>query len=674
MSEGQVAEPILARGLAFYQSADFVAAADTFATILQASPDDEDALRLHGLALLRAGRHAEALRYLARAVAVAPQSALAHLHHGVALLESGFAVRAAARLRRAVTLDPASAAGWINFSSALLAAGQSEAARAAARRALALAPGHPDALHALARGHAALGELEQARLTFVTLLNRDPERLEAWIDLGLVHARAGHARWAREAMQRAAALDPLDGRAAANLAAFGLVTGGIAESLQALRDILSRDPGCVAARLNLANALLLEREAQEALEVLAGPPPPGREGRHWLAHRALALMLAGQAAAAAAALDAITPPYGDAGILIISRRMHLAQLTGDAAAREEFAARLAALVEDDAASLFEHRVVAAFDLARLRLNLGDRDAAFGHWRDGHRLMQRAQPFSRSQVLEFFQASMEVFDAAGLRRLSSGAADPAPVFIIGLPRSGTTLTEQVLAAHREIYGAGERKAVHELISRLTGSPLHAASVRALGALDADTMAREAKAFLAALHQEASGAEAPGAEAPGARYVVDKMPGNAVHLGFIAALLPGAKFILTRRELRDVGLSIFEHRFFGYHPYAHDLADLGFYMRAHETLMAHWRGLLGDRLVEVALSDWVEDFAGTLRRLEAFLQVPHDPACVAFHESRRRVRTASAAQVRQPINRRGIDRWQAFAARLEPMIAELERSTG
>jgi tetratricopeptide (TPR) repeat protein len=653
----------LSSGLAHYQRADFVAAAEIFASMLHVGPDDEDALRLRGLSLLRAGLHADALQCLARAVAVAPQSALAHLHHGVALLELGCCVRAAARLRRAVTLDPASPAGWINFSSALLAIGQNEAARAAARRALALSPGDPDALHALARGHAALGDLEPARLTFVTLLQRDPNRLDAWIDLGLVHARAGNLRWAREAMQRAVDLNPRDGRAAANLAAFGLVTGGVTESLQALRDILARDPGCVPAQLNLANALLLEREPQEALEVLAGPPPPEREGRHWLAHRALALMLTGQARAAAAALDAIQPPYGDAGILVINRRMHLAQLTGDAAAREDFAAQLAALVEDDAASLFEHRVVAAFDLARLRLHLGDRAAAFGHWRDGHRLMQRAQPFSRDQVLDFFQASVEVFDAAGLHRLSSGAADPAPVFIIGLPRSGTTLTEQVLAAHAEIHGAGERKAIHELISRLTGSPLHASSVVKLGALDAAAMTREAAAYLAELHEEA----------PAARYVVDKMPGNAVHLGFIAALLPGAKFILTRRDLRDTGLSIFEHRFFGYHPYAHDLADLGFYMRAHDGLMAHWRGLLGDRLVEVALSDWVEDFAGTLRRLEAFLHVPHDPACFAFHESRRRVRTASAAQVRQPINRRGIDRWQAFAAQLGPMIAELERPT-
>jgi hypothetical protein len=130
------------------------------------------------------------------------------------------------------------------------------------------------------------------------------------------------------------------------------------------------------------------------------------------------------------------------------------------------------------------------------------------------------------------------------------------------------------------------------------------------------------------------------------------------------------ILCRRDPRDIGLSIFQLRFFGYHPYAHDLADLGWYIGEHERLMAHWRAALPLPLLEVALSDWVEDFTGTLTRLLDFLGLPHDPACERFYEQDRRVRTASAAQVRRPINTRGIGRWKRFAAQLVPMLGELE----
>ena len=652
-------ENSFAAGVVLYERADYAAAASCFARLADRDPRNPDVVRLHGLSLLRAGHPAEALPRLARAVNLAPENPLAHLHHGVGLLEIGRYARAAARLRRAVTLDPASPAGWINFSSALLAVGQAPAARAAARRALSLSPDLPDALHALARGHAAAGDMQAARAGFETLLARQPARLEAWIDLGEILFRTGNMRLGREAMHRALALNPQDSRAAANMAALSVVTGDIEAGLSSLKDIVAADPLCAPARLNLANALLLEREAGAALAALSGQAPPGREGRHWLAHRALALMLVGRPDAARDALDAIAQPYGDAAILVASRRMHLARLTGDWPSCEYFAAQLETFIADEAAFLFEHRVMAAFDLARMRGEQGQREAAFALWQLGHRLMRRVQPFSRENFTAFVNASIGMFARVAPHPEQSAGAEN-PVFIVGLPRSGTTLTEHVLAAHAQVHGAGERKAVHELITALAGPPLQARSVRTLAALSAAALDAARRGFLAAL----------AAEAPGARYVIDKMPANALHLGFLAGLLPDAKFILTRRDLRDTGLSIFQHRFFGYHPYAHDLGDLGFYMREHERLITHWRHVLAGRLIEVALDDWVSDFPGTLARLERFLGLPHDPACESFHQSRRHVRTASAAQVRQPINASGIGRWRAYRENLAPMIAALE----
>jgi tetratricopeptide (TPR) repeat protein len=631
---------------------------------LQRNPNDAQAWRLHGLALVRAGRPVQGLPSLARAVALAPREALAHLHHGIGLLEAGCAPRAAARFRRATTLAPAMPAAWINFSGALLALGQPAAARAAARRALRLAPENAAALHALARGHAALGELAAAQDGLLRALDLAPRHVDGWIDLGLVQARIGRIPAARHAMERALAIDPGHPIAAANRAAFALLTGDAAASIATLRGILAANPDCVAARLNLANALLLERESAEALALLEGAPPPGREGAFWRAHRALALLLRGRRREAADTLDAIPPPYGDAEILIVGHRLQLARLADDRDACAALAIDLQRLIALEGASLFEHRVIACFDLARLRQGEGDLVAAFGHWAEGHRLMARIQPFSRPGMTQFVDASIERYAAAKLQVPAAADADPAPVFVVGLPRSGTTLTEHILDAHALVHGAGERSAVHDLATRLGGPSLHFNNVYRLAALDAEALAEARTDFLAALH----------AEAPEARCIVDKMPANALHLGFLARLLPGAKFILCRRDLRDTGLSIFQLRFFGYHPYAHDLGDLGFYMAEHERLMAHWLAVLPGRIVEVALTDWVGDFAGTLARLEAFLDLPHDPACERFHESRRRVRTASAAQVRQPINARGIGRWTAYAEALAPMLDALEAVRG
>jgi Sulfotransferase family len=149
----------------------------------------------------------------------------------------------------------------------------------------------------------------------------------------------------------------------------------------------------------------------------------------------------------------------------------------------------------------------------------------------------------------------------------------------------------------------------------------------------------------------------------------MPGNFVYLGLVALLLPAARIIHCVRDPRDIGLSIFTYRFYGYHPYAHDLADLGWYIAEHDRLMAHWRAVLPNPILTVALRDWVENFAGTLRRVLEFLDLPYDAACEHFYEQDKPVRTVSRAQVRQPINGRGLNRWTVYEAQLQPLIEVL-----
>ena len=161
------------------------------------------------------------------------------------------------------------------------------------------------------------------------------------------------------------------------------------------------------------------------------------------------------------------------------------------------------------------------------------------------------------------------------------------------------------------------------------------------------------------------------APSKSRVVDKMPANYRYVWLIALLFPGAKIIHCTRDPRDIGLSIFTYRFHGEHGNAHDVGDLGWTIAQQERLMAHWKATLPTPILTVRLADWVEDFDATLARALTFLDLTPDANCARFHESDRRVRTVSRAQMRRPVNARRLQRWKAYAAELEPLIAELRR---
>jgi hypothetical protein len=266
----------------------------------------------------------------------------------------------------------------------------------------------------------------------------------------------------------------------------------------------------------------------------------------------------------------------------------------------------------------------------------------------------SQPFSRATFAAFIGATTSAFSAerflAGQR---AGNRDQTPVFITGMPRSGTTLCEQILAAHGQVHGAGERAALSRMAEELGGP-------QGIAALDGAALDAAATRYLAALH----------ALAPDKIRIVDKMPGNELNLGLVGLMLPGARIIHCVRDPRDIGLSIWTFRFHGEHPYAHNLGDLGWTIAQRARLVEHWRAVLPNPILTVALQDWVQDFDGTLARVLAHLDLPPDPACARFYDSDRDVRTVSRAQVRQPVHGKGLGRWRAHAEDLAPLIAELE----
>ena len=346
------------------------------------------------------------------------------------------------------------------------------------------------------------------------------------------------------------------------------------------------------------------------------------------------------------------------------RLVLLALAEGDAARASDEAQKMErALADIGPDAVPEHAIMARFDLAKFWSGQGVTSRAFAHWTAGHNLLARFQRFSRDAHRAFVDASIEAFCAA---RLTDGPRasnrDPAPVFVVGMPRSGTTLVEQILAAHRDVHGAGERTALGHAFAALGSPEADASSARRIAALDSERLDEAAQRYLMELHELA----------PDARRVVDKMPGNFLYLGLVGLMLPGARIIHCVRDPRDVGLSIFTFRFHGAHGYAHDLGDLGWYIGQHDRLMEHWKAAPPNPILTVRLNDWVADFDATLGRVLQHLELPADANCARFYEFESRVRTVSRAQVRQPVNACGLGRWVTYASELAPLIAELERA--
>ena len=321
-------------------------------------------------------------------------------------------------------------------------------------------------------------------------------------------------------------------------------------------------------------------------------------------------------------------------------------------------------------ALLSHRIEALlaadlhFALGKIRDDLGEVAPAAVHLRAANRLVRGTVDFDAGRHARAVGALIETFDAALFARLAgAGWPGEGPVFIVGMPRSGTSLVEQILAAHPAVRGGGERRDLDRIARRIrhvTGSreryPRCAAE---LAPEDADALGRE---YL-------ERGPRPG---PGECRVTDKLPANFLHLGLVALLLPRARIVHCRRDPRDVALSVFAQQFAEGHVWAYAFEDIAAFHLAYQRLMAHWRAALPRPFLDLDYEELVREPEPACRRLLAFCGLRWDPACLDFHRHRRVVATASNWQVRQPLYRRSVERWRLYAPHLPELIGSLERA--
>jgi tetratricopeptide (TPR) repeat protein len=562
------------------------------------------------------------------------------------------------------------------------------------------APSPPRALtsrQALLEAEAALaaGRLQEAAALCQGVLKAVPNSHEAYHLLGLAAYQAGQAGEAIGLVGQAIALDGAQAAYHRNLGEMLRRAGRLDDAVAACRRATVLDSNDAGAWYNLGVALAARGEREEA--IVCYRRATAIDPKHNLAFNNLGALLEAQgdtdaAKKAYAAAVAIDPRHAEAqnnlgAILSAEGDLDDARACFNAAiaARAAFVDphfNLSTLKRyssgDPQLPMLEtlfyqrhklppaDRARLAFAVGKARADLGAHERAFKAYAEGNRLKRESFHYDEQQNERSVEAVLRTFTPkflAAHRPKGPPTADTA-VFIVGMPRSGTTLIEQILASHPQVHGGGELGDLDEIVRAL-----HQGGGRPFP---------EALADLAPEDLQAMGADYHGrlkAHAPEAQRITDKMPANFFYLGLIHLILPGARIIHSRRNAMDTCLSNFTRLFNQTMEFAYDLGELGRYYRRYRRLMEHWAAVLPKgAILEVDYEAVVEDLEGQARRMIADLGLPWDEACLAFHHNPRPVQTASIAQVRQPIYRSSMERWRAYEKELGPLISALGDAAG
>lgn len=442
-----------------------------------------------------------------------------------------------------------------------------------------------------------------------------PDAIGTRVNLGTLLGRLGRSGEAMVHFAHAVAADPHLKAVCREPKALSSEEERCRTVLENCRHILARYPNYAPAQYSMACSLLnLGRSAE-----------------------------ARQACERAIALDPTVPVY-----------YHILVHGGDAEQKAAAVAALERLAGQEAALPEDGRAMLHFLLARAYDDQRRYGEAFAHLQHANAIKRGRVVYDEARELDRLSAIAAAFPSARLQADGSGATSDAPVFVLGMPRSGTSLIEQILACHPDVYGAGERTLLGDLVAgdhdAVPAADMH----------DVEDWRRLGEAYA---HQLARiGA--------GAKRVVDKQPFNFKLIGCIRLALPQARIIHVRRDPRDTCFSCYGLMFAGEIGFAYDLAELGRYYRAYEALMAHWRAALPEGvMLEVRYEDLVDDLESQARRMLAYCGLEWDVRCLDFHKAERAVATASLMQIRQPLYRSAIGRWRPYEMHLAPLIEAL-----
>jgi tetratricopeptide (TPR) repeat protein len=644
-------------GFIAYQVGHYDAAIEWIARATRLDGSHPDWFSNLGLALRCQGRFEESLASHNRALEIKPGYVEAFNDRGNVLKSLGRFEEALASYDRALALNSNYVEAWNNRGVVLKEMNRLEDALLSYDGALALKPDSAIVLTNRANVANELGRLAEALAHYDRALALDPGCADAFNGRGNVMKALGRIQEAEEMFRRAILLRPNSAEAHCNLGGLLVDIGKSDQAEAVLRRAVALNPNFAAAFHNLGTALInldKSEEAEAAIRraLVLDPDQPGP-------HHNLSLTLtqfgrlneAREAAERAIALAPRDP-------------LHFHQL-GDVRqylVDDPYLTALEALSMDQASLDVGKQINLHFALAKAYADIGRSEDEFERLLAGNKLKRSIVDYEETRVLGELDRAQQVFSPGFMRAVrSTGEPSAKPIFIIGMPRSGTSLVEQILASHPLVFGAGELKLFERAMDDVRSAMPEAARYPELALQMSDQHFQKLGGrYLAAIEQLA----------PAASHITDKMPTNFVFAGLIHLALPNATIIHAMRDPVDTCISCFSKLFTEGNFQTYDLAELGRYCRHYQDLMAHWHQVLPPgRILDVVYEDTVADLEGASRRILAHCGLPWDERCLDFHSTERVVRTSSAAQVRKPIYASSVGRRRAYQAMLGPLLAEL-----
>jgi tetratricopeptide (TPR) repeat protein len=618
-------------------------------------PGDVNMQALLGALLVKLERHAEAESLLRKVLAAAPSFAKPAEDLGYLLMQTGRPADALPFLERATRLDPSLERAWFNLGKALAAAGRGKDADAAFEKSFGLSPERR--LMALAAEHQKEGRLEEAERIYRRALRDNPRNVDALRLLALIAAKAGRPDDAEVMLRKAIEIAPDFMLAILDLARLFRDQERLAEALEALDRALVLEPAQPQAHFLRAATLARASFTPEAIESY----------RRCLEHQPRhigALLGLGHVLKAVGDYDAAVESYqacirespndGETYWSLANLKTYRFD-DATVADMEERAARQGDDVQSEVNFLFA--------LGKASEDRADYERAWEFYRRGNARQRAAVAYDPVQTEVMNDRLIETYSAEFLlSRRDAGDPDSSPIFILGLPRSGSTLLEQILASHSEVEGTSELPYLGRLATSLNRNRAEGVNypeaMRELGPSNIAMLGAE-YLQLARMHRRT-----------GAPRFIDKMPNNFPNVGLIALALPNARIIDARRHPLDACLSCWRQLFAKGQNFTYDLTEIGEYYLQYQRMMDHWAAVLPGRVLTVQYEEVVTDFDSQVRLMLEFCGLSWQDACLRFYESSRPVRTPSSEQVRQPIYDRSIGHWRHYERHVGELIDVIE----
>ncbi len=623
-----------------------------FRAVLNFNPAQPAAIHSLGQCLQDQGKLEEAVEAYRQVIQLNPKSAGSYFNLGVAQQEQTLLDDAVDSYTKALSLDSKICDAYFNLGVISSKRDGQDDAVAWYRKALRCNPRHEGALVSLADILRTQDALDDAVTYLSEAIAINPKSFEAHMLFGNILKDRGESEKVVEAFRQATEINPKSKEAHNNLGLALRDQGRMAEAIASLRCALNIDPDYTDGLYNLGRAYEMNGDLDEAESAYQHVLEIDSQYLEAIFRLGIVCNDRGDKEEALACFRRVLSidPESSKAYQVIAKTKKHTEYDAEIAAMESLHGKEGNTVEQNKGY--------AFGLAKAYEDLGEYEKAFEYMREGNQLKRTTFNYSIEQEQGIFDGIKKVFDRDLLNAsVVTGVQDKTPIFIVGMPRSGTTLTEQILASHPQVYGAGELVYMDSIISQLREGKNASYSLR---------QTNEA-VFLQIGTEYMGRIRALDAEAP---RITDKMPHNFLNIGYIRKALPNAKIIHCRRDPMDNCLSIFKQEFAGSLSFAYDQEELGRYYLLYEDLMRHWHEAMPGIIYDIQYEELVADQESQTRKLLEYCGLPWDDACLSFHKTERRVATASFTQVRQPIYRDSVQLWKRYERQLEPLRRIIE----